>query len=167
MSALSEVEREVYISQEWLDSVTTALSNVLSWRIIKLWKKTTKKGNLLHMHFLLYWAEKQQYFCYCIFEVCNTQALGWWYFSGFQGPHDVSAHQQSWDLYPFARLPWVLPLEEPGVYNFARISTVCALGWVKFGKFQAKMMMTLVRMRLRENLMPKLKYSCRHFPEKL
>lgn len=130
-------------------------------------KKNNKKRQFIAYAFFALLGWEIAIVFYCIFEVCDVHVLGWWCFSGFPGAHGISAHQQSWDLHLSARLPRVFPFEDPGVNNFARLSTVCTLAWVKFGKFQAKMMMTLVRVRLRENIMLRLKYSYRHFPEKL
>lgn len=92
MLALSEVEREVYISQEWLDSVTTALSNVLSWRIIKLWKKQQQKRQFIAYAFFALLGWEIAIVLLLQSEVCNVQALG---FSGFQEARGVAAHHQS------------------------------------------------------------------------
>lgn len=58
-----------------------------------------------------------------------------------------------------------LPIEDPAVYTFARLLTVCLrlnLIW----KVSAKTTSSFLRGRLRENMMPRLKYFYRHFPEK-
>lgn len=158
MSALSEVQREVYISQEWLDSVTTALSNVLSWRIIKLCKKKKKAISCICIFF----------FALLVSEpvvVLQLQYWGLWCQDWWNSAPRLG-------LPPTCKVAWAFPSGDPASYSSARLVAV-GVGffpclWLSLiWKVTAKMMLSFLRVRLRENVMPKLKCSDRHFPEEL
>lgn len=166
MSSLSEVEREVYISQEWLDSVTTALSNVLSWRIIKLWKKQQKKAIYCICIFCFIGLRNSNSFAAAILRFIMSRLRTGGASLGFRRHAVFQLVSRAWTSTSLRGCLSLLVWRPSSLQLCQTFNGLCLrlnLIW----KVSAKMMTSFLRVRLRENVMPSLKYSYRHFPEKL